>query len=448
MKKLLPIIFIAICIVICAVPAVGMAVYGPSSAGANEIQSSAPVLKTEDGLNTEFLSDVSDYVSDHFYLRQELITAHNRTVSALFSVSAEDDVILGSDSWLYYESTIGDYTGTANMTVRELFSAANNLYLLSEYAEEHGAELVFAIAPNKNSVYPEYMPSYGAVSQYHNAAAIIKLLGDMGVKAADFFSVFDSVDEILYFSHDSHWNSKGAALGADVINELFGVESRYYTGDFSASEPHTGDLFEMIYPTGTDSETNPVYGGELTLSYENPSVKPDSITINVSGGGEKRLLAYRDSFGNLLYPYLADSFAWSRFSRSTVYDMTLIDELSVDCVLIELVERNLSYLLTYTPLMPSPVRDIELPDEYSGSVSAGFSESTRAPKDYIAFTGTVQNADSFSPVYAVIDGVCYEAFLGQDDTFTAFIEAEAAGGSLAVMYEHGGETVLAEASAN
>ena len=48
---------------------------------------------------------------------------------------------------------------------------------------------------------------------------------------------------------------------------------------------------------------------------------PDSITLNTVGGGEENLLAFRDSFGILLYPYLADSYANARFSRANAYTL-------------------------------------------------------------------------------------------------------------------------------
>ena len=445
MNKSIPIIFIVLCLAVLAVPALGIAVWGPSEAGANEILSASPVLVEDDGtVNTEFLSDLADYVSDHFFLRQELITARSSLTASVFGVSTEENVILGEDGWLYYSSTLGDYTGTGNMTVRELYSIANNLSLLSEYAEANGATLVFAAAPNKNSVYGENMPDYGVISQYHNLDAVLKLLDGMDVSYADLALAFESEDETLYFEHDSHWNSRGAALAADEINALFGINSDYFDGDFSESESHTGDLFEMLYPTLEDSETNPVYGGELTLDYENSNVRADSITINVSGAGELRLLAYRDSFGNLLYPYLGDSFSWSRFSRSTIYDLTLIEEYDIDCVLIELVERNLDYLLTYTPVIVSPARDIALPESVSGTVTAGFDTGARAPDGYVAFSGTVEDADSYSPVYVEAGGTCFEALLGEDGAFTVYLEDSLSGCECRVLYELDGELVMSK----
>ena len=59
------------------------------------------------------------------------------------------------------------------------------------------------------------------------------LLDQLKVAYVDLFAAFSQVDETLYFAHDSHWNSKGAALGADLINRAgyrdCVTQSRYYT---------------------------------------------------------------------------------------------------------------------------------------------------------------------------------------------------------------------------
>ncbi len=445
MKKTVYVIFTILCFAVLVVPSLGMLIAGPSEAGANEIQSEKPFLKTEDGFNTLFLSQLSDYASDHFFLRQELITAHNSIVSSLFGVSAEEDVILGKDGWLYYSSTLDDYTGRNQMTVRELYSAASNLRLISEYVNSRGAKFLFIIAPNKNSLYPQYMPDFGAVAKYRNADAVMALLDSFGVAHTDFFKDFASESEILYFKHDSHWNSRGAALGADLINSAFGLDTDYYGDPFTGSESHTGDLFEMVYPTGRDSEKNPVYGGELSPTYENPNHRPDSITINASGNGEGNLLMFRDSFGNLLYPYLADTYKNSRFSRSTVYDLSAMEELSADYVAIELVERNLRYLVDYTPVMPSPLRDVALPDVIGGLTPGEFDETVRAPEGYAAFKGTALGADDYSPVYLLLGSQCYEAFLGADGLFTVYVPESAVQSECFVAYTVDGELILTRA---
>ena len=273
------------------------------------------------------------------------------------------------------------------------------------------------IAPNKNSLYPEYMPDYGVISTLHDAQKLHKLLDEMNVPYIDLFTAFRAEEETLYFFTDSHWNSKGAALGADLVNGAFDVKSGYFTAGFTNSPGYTGDLYEMLYPAFAGTESQPLYGGKLQFDYSGNATRPDSITLLTKGQGNTNLLCYRDSFGNLLYPYLADSYADTRFSRSNTYDVTL----EADHVLIELVERNLRYLITYPPIMPSPAVTMALPKGYAGAAQVTHAPKARAPGGCDAWTGTLPETAANATAYLLWDGQCYEVFLMENNAFTVYL---------------------------
>lgn len=410
MKKVGYGIFICLFLILCLFVSVGMLIAGPSEAGANEKLSDAPELKTEEGeWNPDYLNDLQDWVNDRFFLRQELISLDRWLTANVFNTSGESGVILGSEGWLYYSDTLNDYTGVDTLTDRELYSAAKNLSLMAEYCRENGRKFQFMIAPNKNSLYPQFMPSYGVTAEETDADRLMAMLEELDVDTVDLFTAFSKQEEILYFAHDSHWNSKGAALGADLINAGFGVESDYFRGDFSQSIPHEGDLYDMMYPALTDPEEDLVYGGELKYDFTSKATRPDSINLTTESGKDGSLLAYRDSFGILLYPYLADSYGAARFSRSTTYDLTADGE----CVLIELVERNLCYLIQNLPVMASPEREVTLPESSSGTVQV----ESSSRKELVQVKGTLERVDDDSPVYVVSGEVVYEAFCLEENGF-------------------------------
>lgn len=397
----------------------GILFFGPSQSGANERLSKTPVVMASDGkLNPDFLSDAAAWVGDHFFLRQELITLDNQLSALCLHTSGAADVILGRDGWLYYDSTMDNYTGQNLMTDRELYSAATNLELMANYCREQGKQFLFVIAPNKNALYPENMPDTGIAAPRKDAENLHRELTARQVAYVDLFALFDAREEKLYFAHDSHWNSKGAALAADAINGAFGSPSQYFSDPFAAAVPHQGDLYEMLYPAGQDPEQNPVYGGKLNFTYAGAGNKPDSITLKTEGGGEGSLLAYRDSFGNLLYPYLADSFSSAYFSRSTRHDLTQPG----DFVLIELVERNLRYLITNLPVMPAPEREQTLPQAVSGTASF---TTGKGPDGYALVKGTLPApADTDSRVYLICQDKTYEVFLTENNSYGGYIPAE------------------------
>lgn len=402
-KKLLHALFIGLIWAMCLSLSVGILFTGPSKSNANETLSNFPSLRTKDGeINKEYLTQVSDWIGEQFLFRQELISLDNWISANVFGTSGNPDVILGTDGWLYYSDTSTDYTGTDPMGERELFAASKNLQLMAQYCSENSRSFLFVIAPNKNSVYGGNMPDYGCVGAESNAQRLLERLDASGVQTVDLFEHFRGQVPVLYFEHDSHWNTMGAALGADLILDRFGLESDYYGGDFSERTSHTGDLYKMLYPAFADTEQDYVYGGQLQYEFTTSATRPDAIVLNTCSGGQGTLLAYRDSFGNLLFPFLADTFASARFSRAAAYDLTY----EAEFVLVELVERNLPQLAQNLPVMPAPEVRVDLPRECIGKVTAEASER----KELLQIKGVLPAADEDSPMYVVCQGTAYEAF--------------------------------------
>lgn len=405
MKKTVSLLFVLLFIALCLVPGAGLALTGGAKAGANEILAPAPRLSgREGGLNGAVLTELADYIGDRFYLRQECVTAWAE-LNAAFGSSVTDDVILGREGWLYYAPTLADYTGADPMTARELWCAGRTLYLLQEYVEARGGQFLFTAAPNKNSLYGGNMPAWPRADADSNADRLQAMLADMGVKCLDLFALFREQDETLYFPTDSHWNGRGAALAADAVLAALDRDAPYFRGGFEPGT-HRGDLYEMVFPAGKATDTDWIYGPGFT--FEASSANPDSITLKTaSGSGAGKLLMYRDSFGRNLYPYLAESFSQAVFSRKTDYDPTLMAD--GGAVVIELVERNLRYLNTCSPVLPAAERDTSLA---MNARPAGTVEVTgEAENDYVnytgVFTGLVPEDDS--PVLVLTDRGLYEA---------------------------------------
>ena len=411
MKKA-KLIFISIFIVLCLIPSAGMLTFGEAQPAANEVLASRPRVTTRSGeFNLSFLSDVSDYIADRFAFRQELATAWAGVNAKLLGTSVEEQVILGSDGWLYFSDTLPDYIGQG-MSDAELQYLANDLALMQEYIESHGKHFIFTVAPNKNSIYPEHMPDY--IENRHSessAARVGAYLDAAGVNYLDLFDILGS-DGSLYYETDTHWNFRGAALAADGLLNMLGRSGDYSTASFAATEKHRGDLYEMLYPAGRATETAPVYGGEFSYVCESDPNGGNAITIKTScDGGRGWLMCWRDSFGIALYPYLAQSFAAATFSRSADYDLTLAD--SADTVIIELVERNLSNILSREPTFPAPARELP-PAVSSGSIAVDFDGAkTDAMAGYIRVSGEL-GADMLDPgrhVYIAVGDTAYEAYI-------------------------------------
>ena len=411
MKKA-KLIFISIFIVLCLIPSVGMLIFGEAQPAANEVLAGRPSVTTRSGeLNLSFLSDVSDYIADRFAFRQELATAWAGVNAKLLGTSVEEQVILGSDGWLYFSDTLPDYTGQG-MSDTELRYLANDLALMQEYIESQGKHFIFTVAPNKNSIYSEHMPEY--IENRHsesNAARVGAYLDAAGVNYLDLFDILGN-EENLYYKTDTHWNSRGAALAADGLLNMLDRGGDYSTASFAVSEEHRGDLYEMLYPAGRATETATVYGGEFSYVCESDPNGGNAITIKTScDGGSGGLMCWRDSFGIALYPYLAQSFVAATFSRSADYDLTLAD--SADTVIIELVERNLSNILSREPTFPAPVRELSATANV-GTIAVDYDEAkSGVMSGYVRVSGEL-GADMLDPgghVYIAAGDTAYEAYV-------------------------------------
>ncbi len=435
-------IVIVVFLLLCLMPSLGMAFFGESEAGANEVLAKFPEIADKKGvLNYDYLSGISDWAGDRFAFRQQMITAWSWLNAVLFKTSAVDEVIMGRNGWLYFSDSLDDYRGLS-LEDQELEAIARNLSLMQEYAESKGSEFIFTIAPNKNSIYPEYMPSHVPhAADSSNCKKLMSYFEDYGIAYADLLSAVSAENETLYFKTDSHWNNKGAALAADVILTGLGRKSEFFSSDFSKGEEHKGDLYEMLYPAGNHTETD--YRFVPGFSYTTAKDPNGGNAINIesqSENGTGRLLCWRDSFGVALYPYLAESFHDARFSRSATYDLIRIESEEIDSVVIEIVERNLDYLIENMPVYPAPTREMpvvvaQMPD-IAVSAEQGKTEASsklmllqaEIPSDYI---------QSITKAFFACDDICYEAEIlypgGSLPVVSAWVPAGEAG-NVSVIY--------------
>ena len=401
----------------CLIPSVGMVVLPERKGAANQVLAPPPKLMTEEGgLNPQVLQETTDYIADHFAFRQELITANAALDAALFRVSAEEKVLLGREGWLFYRETLDDWLHTRPMTQRQLCAAARTLGLMQEYAQDRGARFLFAVVPNKATLYPQYLPYAGQPLEGEgDLDRLLPLLEGEGVPEAGLREAFQAQDGVLYFRLDSHWTAQGAALAQQTLLSALDREFIPFWGTASRSvQTHRGDLYEMLYPTGKELDWDVEYQRPFTFTYTRPFRSPEDQRIETQCAGKTgTLLMFRDSFGNNLHPFLAEEFGQAVFSRSMPYRLTLLEETGADTVVVELVERNLDYLAFNPPVFPAPERLL------SGTPPEGEGWGTLAPSEasplegYVRLEGLLTGPiDPDSPIYVQLDGTLYEASPG------------------------------------
>lgn len=332
-------LFISIFFLLCLLPSLGMAVFGPSPLLANEVAPRTPKL------NASLFTDITDYVGRRFAFRPYLVSARSFLWEKFLKSSAEEQVILGSDGELFYGSTLDDYCGVG-LSDGELRQIASRLAGIQAAVEADGGRFLFTVAPNKNTVVPGAMPRrfpFGHESS--NYVRLLPLLEEYGVHCVDLRPLFEGNPE-LYYRTDSHWTPEGAALAADELLRAAGRESSFADGAFREEGLHIGDLYQMLYPTGKGREPELVYDPGFRHVTASDPRGGNAVTIRTScPAGTGSLFCLRDSFGIALYPYLAEAFAEAEFSRSLDDMDARLAGSGADVVLLEIVERNLAALL-------------------------------------------------------------------------------------------------------
>lgn len=369
------VLFIVACLAVCVTPFIGYLAVGPSGAVGNEQPTPHPQSTSEDGSpNVEYASQLGDYFEHNFALRPEVMTLDALVQAKVFGTSNIDSVIVGKDGWLYYASTLDDYLGQNTLTERQAWGVVHNLELIQNRVEQTGSRFVFTIAPNKNTLYPQFMPDRFnvKVSDVHNRDVLVQALEKSEVNYCDLFTLLEQQEDILYHAQDSHWNNEGAQLAYDDLMEALGKTPLDYSNvQPQARTDFTCDLAAMIYPAAHVVEEEYYYPAQDAFaslsgnaSVEDPTIRTEDPTQSGS------LYMYRDSFGNALVPYFASSFNTCLFTKSfpMMLDVGLQTSQPTD-VVFEMAERNIDWLIATPPVMAAP----QIP--YEGRVYAADSSA-------------------------------------------------------------------------
>ena len=438
MKKILLLLFVILCMVLCVIPSLGMTLFPTNERIGNEPETPLPSVKTEEGgFNSAFLPELGTYFEKHFAFRPQSIDTDARVQSGLFKTSNLDTVTVGDNGWLYYSSTLDDYLGRNTLSTREINGIVHNLKLVQEYVESQGSKFLFTVAPNKNTLYPENMPYYlkKLASEEHNRDKLHEALTDSGLNYLDLFSLFKAQDEVLYLKQDSHWNNKGALMAYNAMLDALGKpHNDYSTADVKRVKDFNGDLAKMLYPASDVKEFNYTYDIAPTYSYTTPTKSVEDANIKTENpAATGSLYMYRDSFGNALLPYFANAYGNAHFTKAKPINLALDNMKGLaDTVIFEIVERNISWFLESPPVIASPQRVLNVGETKEGKAKVS-GEVLKANTMYLSLNAVLDDSlltdDSVVYLRVNADGKTadFEAYTGlsgeEGDSFVVYIPA-------------------------
>ncbi len=312
-----------------------------------------PRLVTEDGISPAWRDDFEIWFSKHFAFRDRLVNAYSALRETVFH-TGNDQVIVGKDGFLFFADTLDCYTGADPMTKEELTAAADALENLSDYAEARGVPFLFVCAPNKNTIYGEYMPDAvprrSEETDASDLTRLLILLDRRGVNALDLRPVLAEAkgEGLLYHRRDTHWNAEGARIAAKAILEAAGLTPPVWMNQplTAVSRTFEGDLDALLYPSAERYDEDYVRALEDGYVYKGNYRTPMDMRVETENGMEQgSVLMFRDSFGNALIPLFGNAAEHVLFSRANPYRVDWLNDGEYDLVIVEIAERNLRDLI-------------------------------------------------------------------------------------------------------
>jgi len=201
-----------------------------------------PLLTAVANLDPAGRLTLVEAVLDRSIVKRSAIYLHNRLLYDGLRYIDTKDVISGLDGWLFFkpEFWAGECLGETYFA-----SALAKVDGMTDLAEAAGLQLVFAVSPDKSSIYPEKLHPLARI--YWNCKAENGILW-RGIAKSVAPRLLDHAEPILnyklkdpshllYFPTDTHWTPIGSALAR---RQLVAALSR--RDPAGLPQPHTASL--------------------------------------------------------------------------------------------------------------------------------------------------------------------------------------------------------------
>jgi alginate O-acetyltransferase complex protein AlgJ len=323
----------------------------------------APFPEAPKDLKTllQFPRKFEDYYNDHFGFREVLIKRYHREMRKRFGQSGVPDVIVGKEGWYFYTPVLDDFRGLRPLTEQKLISWKEDVVRKRDWLAKQGIHYLFVFAPDKQTIYPEYLPDYfqkaKGTTPIEQFTEYLKQDPDVEILDLRPGLLSAKSEGRLYLKTDTHWNSYGAFVGykkmIHKISQWFPKEQfklDFYFQDTTVGRP-AGDLAKMLGLHETIKEIHPLLKErhlcaqrlELNLEIENfRKMKESEPFMKGCRDANLRALVFMDSFFGQIEPFFSENFQkvvylWQPYDQETVE--RVIDYLHPHLVIEERVER-------------------------------------------------------------------------------------------------------------
>lgn len=306
--------------------------------------------------------ELNKYYENEMSIRPIILPVYFSIQEEMFGLDAfPQKVLKGDDGWLFlgnsYSNIVSEAKGLSNFKDDDLRKIGDLAVQRRKQLSDLGITYVPAIAPEKLSVYGQYLHIEKSTlpTKREQVKQIFEMrslpLVDMSVNFKDHAS------KQLYFKTDSHWNDLGAYLGyLAVMNEIHRDHPDVHVvqiDEIKRGKVATGPN-DLTYLYGRkDKELQLVFtikDPKAELVKEKRLAIPLDIYTDrtayedrfINPARKYKVLMFRDSFGSATMKYFAESFGEVVFIFSG-FDQNVIDVEKPDIVIHEVTERDLDF---------------------------------------------------------------------------------------------------------
>ncbi|WP_346678164.1 hypothetical protein [uncultured Brachyspira sp.] len=303
----------------------------------------------------EYPKKYEEYFNDYLPFRNELVKLKNLNDIFIFKNVFNRIVFLGKEKWLFHK-----WNNIYSFNEEELETAKNNLIHFRDELKKKNIDFILLICPDKQLVYPEYVPNYIKGKLPNNGTEIfveyIKNNTDIKVvyPKEELLKYKDKYQ--LYYKYDAHWNTLGAYIEYTQLMKSFGIYidniDNVDIKDFDGNQSYNLGVYQyndMAYLLSLNSlkyyndDKTYIISNYITKNYEtNYYISSENFSFNSKSYKSKdNIIIIRDSFGLNMIDYIATGFRQSKFIHLDTFKNENITECKPDIVVFQLVEWDL-----------------------------------------------------------------------------------------------------------
>ena len=226
--------------------------------------SSFPPLPDSFSQADAYFADIEAYLDDHFGFRDFLIYRYQREIRKRFGTAGDENTAhQGIDNWFYFghAEMLLDFAGRLQLSDTQLKRRLEEYQTKKQWLEQRGIKYLLVVAPNKESVYPEFvMDSWQRLQGRSKLQQFIDAVPEISThELLDLASALKRhKQEPLFYKSDTHWTPPGAFAAylviAEKLEQLFpsiSMRKEYpftelQTRKCTSRENRCGDLTRML----------------------------------------------------------------------------------------------------------------------------------------------------------------------------------------------------------